>query len=368
MPEKYKKTAQSLYLDEIKGSELDNFLAMGWYRMGPTIFSIFYIFYENQLLSTIWLRTPLKQYTYSKSLKKLLRKNGSSLTHVVVPFKYSKELDDLYQKYRHTFKGNLPDSLDEYMMNSLGLGIYDTYLVKVYEGEQLIACSIFDQGENTLASIFGFYDPSYSVMSLGLYTMLLEIEYAIQHEMEAYYIGYFIPGNPRFDYKLRVGNIEYLDFKTREWICFDAFEYDQTPIKVVRRKLKALHSKLNETYDSRIYQNAFIDANIIEFFPMKYVDDPVILVIETLSNSQTIILCIYDVSLESYKMYQCQIVDSPFSRYNRDWVEALDDQTLKDQLVIQKTLKVCKTIAPIERWLNEAKVLSQSDKNTNSAT
>lgn len=351
MPEKYKKTAQSLYPDEIKGSDLDDFLAMGWYRMGPTIFSIFYIYYEQQLLSTVWLRTPLKHYTYSKSLKKLLRKNGSCLTHIVEPFTFCHELDDLYQKYRLTFKGSLPDSLDSYMMGSLSLNIYDTYLVKVYENETLVACSLFDIGEKTLASIFGFYDPSYGVMSLGLYTMLLEIEYAIRNDMEVYYMGYFIPGSPRFDYKLRIGNIEYLDFKTCRWLSFDSFEYEYTPIKIIRRKLQTLHSKLSKTYDCKIFQNAFIDVNIIEFFPMRYVEDPIILVIKTLSNSESTFICIYDVRLESYKLYQCQIVDSTFTSYNKEWIDALDDQTLKDKLVIQRTLKVCKTIRPIERWI-----------------
>jgi arginine-tRNA-protein transferase len=124
MPKKYKKTADSLFLDEIKGSDLDYFLAQGWYRMGPTIFTTHYIYYNATLFSTIWLRTPLESYSYSKSLKKLLRKNKAQLIHEFEPYEYDIELEVLYEKYTSVFKGNLPDSLDSYMMDSLGMEIY----------------------------------------------------------------------------------------------------------------------------------------------------------------------------------------------------------------------------------------------------
>jgi len=357
MSNKTRKTAQSLYLDTIKASDLDDFLSRGWYRMGPTIFCSFFIFFERSLFSTIWLRTPLENYKLSKSLKKLDRKNKARLTHSFEPFEYSDTVEELYQKYRLTFKGNLPEYLDSYMMDSLDMDIYDTYLVKVYAEDSLIACSIFDVGDNSLASIFGFYNPAYSSMSLGLYTMLLEIEFAKQEQMSFYYIGYFVPGNPRFDYKLRLGNIEYLDFKTSQWLSLEIFDFEQTPIKLIRRKLDSLKSKLNQKkYDTIIYQNAFIDVNIIEFFPLRYVEDPLIMFLQGYSSTQSlseIIICIYDVRIGSYKLYQCQILDSSFSRYNQDWVDSLDDGTFKYRLIIKKTLKTCKTIAPIERWMQQ---------------
>lgn len=354
MPKKYKKTADSHSLDEVKGSMLDHFLAMGWYRMGPTIFTTHYIFYNEDLFSTIWLRTPLTDYTYSKSLKKILRKNNSQFTYDFEPYSYASELDELYEKYKLAFKGNLPESLERYMMDSLDLDIYDTYLVKVYSEDVLIACSIFDLGEKALSSLFGFYDPEFSAMSLGIYTMLLEIEFALQNDMELYYIGYFVPGNPRFDYKLRIGHIEHFDFKTSEWYSFDTFDYEQTPIKIIRRKLDTLYVALNRKYDVKIYQNAFIDVNVIEFFPMRFLEDPLILLIQNELNTEAeenLLICIYDVRAESYKLYSCQIHDSIFSCYNHSWIETLDDETFKYELVIKQTLKVCKTVLPIERSL-----------------
>lgn len=354
MPINLKKTAQSLYLEEVKGSTLDEFLSRGWYRMGPSIFSTHYIYFEGTIYSCIWLRTCLDDYTYPKSLAKLYRKNTSRLTHTFEPVEYSDDLEDLFQKYRLTFKGNLPDTLSAYMMDSLDKNIYETYLVKVFAEDRLIACSIFDIGENSIASIFGFYDPAFSSMSLGLYTMLLEIEFAKQNAIQLYYIGYFVPGNPRFDYKLRIATIEYLDFKTRKWFTFDAFDYEDTPIKVIRRKLEILQSKLNNNYDVTIWQNAFIDVHIIELFPMKYLEDPVIILIKELPDFQSedhIVVCTYDIRSQLYKLYYCEILDAIFSCYNPEWLHGLESGTYKQRLVIRKTLKTCKTTKPIERWI-----------------
>lgn len=358
MPKKINKTAQNLYLEEIKGPVLDDFLEKGWYRMGPTIFSSFYIFYKNELFSTIWLRTQLESYQNTKSLKKLNRKNRAALTHKVEKFQYTAELEALYQKYRVGFKGNLPDTLASYMMDSLSLPIYDTCLLSVYHDDTLIACSIFDLGEKTLASIFGFYDPVYSNYSLGLYTMLLEIAYGQEQDMDTYYVGYFVPGNPRFDYKLRLGGVEYLDFKTREWYNIAQFDYEKTPINIISQKLSSLQSSLKKEYGATLYQNAFIDVHIIEYFPMRYLDDPLFLIFEGLSSyksEENIVVITYDVQAAAYKLYHCQILHAVFSNYNPDWLKGLDDETFKYQMVIKKTLKTCKTVKPIVKFFLEQK-------------
>ena len=49
--------------------------------------------------------------------------------------------------------------------------------------------SVFDMGATALQSIIGMYDPDYNEDSLGVYTMLLEVEWAIEQGYELYYIG-----------------------------------------------------------------------------------------------------------------------------------------------------------------------------------
>lgn len=358
------KTAQSLYIEHIRGNDLDEFLGKGWYRMGPSIFTSHYIYYQEELFSVVWLRTVLKNYKLSKSLRKLSRKNSALYTHSIEPYFYSDDLEELYQAYKKTFKGDLPESLTKYMMDSLGLEIYDTRLVKVYDGKQLIACSIFDVGKKTIASIFGFYKPEYSAMSMGLYTMILEIEFCQEHQMDFYYVGYFVPGNPRFDYKLRLGHIEYLDMHSGTWEDSDTFSYDHTPLAVTKSKLSTLLSRLDKKHKATLYKNAYIDVHMIEYFAMNYVEEPLLVIFEKASadlDEHQFVVCTYDVRSERYKLLLCQVMHPGFSNYNPEWIEKLDDLTYKDQLVATKTLKKCKTIAPVERWLDNAQLLFKTE-------
>ncbi len=348
------KLAQSLYLEQIRGELLDHFLSKGWYRMGPSIFTSHFILYDNQLYSTIWLRTILKDYALSKSLRKIKKKNNKAFTHVIEPFQQSREIDDLYQVYKKVFKGPLPDTLADYMTHSLESGVYDTRLVKVYHEDKLVACSIFDVGTQSIGSIFGFYHLEYTNYSLGLYTMLIEIDFCQSHAMDYYYMGYFVPGNPRFDYKLRLGHQEYLELKSDSWLAMDKFSYDHTPLAIAHNKLLALQEKTKDSTASVLYKNAFIDAHIIEYFPMDYVEAPLLLLFNNLTadlGEDQLYVCYYDVKSGHYRLEICDRLNGSFSNYRPDWLEKLDSETYKFQLVTYKTIKICKTVAPIERWI-----------------
>jgi len=348
--------AQSLNLESIKGNRLDKFLAKGWYRMGASIFTSHYIHYEKDLFSTIWLRNILNDYQPSKSLRKIFRKNNERFSYVIEPYSYTEELENLYQRYRTTFKGNIPESLSEYMMGSLESEVFDTRIVKVYDQDKLAAASIFDSGADSIASIFGFYDPEYGPLSLGLYTMLLEIEFCKANDLAIYYVGYFVPGNSRFDYKLRLGCQEYLDFKSDTWISIDEFKAEQTPLAVTTKKLSFLQEKLGTKINSKISKNAFVDAFIIEFFYMKYVEAPLILILENkaLEDNQQVI-CTFDIRQNKYQLLLCHLLPRSFSNYNPDWLDKMDDQNCTDQYVVIKNLKSCKTPLPILRWVEGQK-------------
>ena len=240
------------------------------------------------------------------------------------------------------------------MSGSLETTVYDTRIIKVYHEDKLIACSIIDLGQETLASIFGMYDPEYRSYSLGLYTMMLEVEICLTAEMPYYYMGYFVPGNPRFDYKLRVGQIEYFDMRTEKWLPYSVFEKSQTPIEISRKKLTTLIKALAMNLPLILNQNAYIDANIIEYFPLVYLEYPLIILMNGLSyplEEGQVIITVYDIRKESYLLLVCDSFQDGLSNYNPTWLEKLDDKTIKEEYIIVKTLKQCKTSKPIERWV-----------------
>ncbi len=258
----------------ISGAELDAYLAKGWYRMGQDIFTCYLLHFNRQVYSSLWLRLPLKGYEFRSGIRKILRRNGRKFQIFYRPATIDIEKELLYQKYRKDFKGDLPPSLKEALMDGGKTNIYNTYETAVYDGRRLMAFSFFDLGENSLASIKGVYDPDYSAYSLGFYTMLLEIEYGLQNNFEYFYPGYFVPGYSRFDYKLRIGKpeeVEFYDSGTMRWLPMKSFRIEDAPVRVLGRKLSTAARKLTAAginceilFDSLSYSN---EPLVSEDFP-----------------------------------------------------------------------------------------------------
>ena len=82
--------------------------------------------------------------------------------------------------------------------------------IAVYDGAELIAASYIDVGDRSMASILCIYSQKYKKYSLGIYTMLLEIDLAKRLGLDYYYPGYVLDQPSAFDYKLLLGPCEWL--------------------------------------------------------------------------------------------------------------------------------------------------------------
>jgi arginine-tRNA-protein transferase len=85
--------------------------------------------------------------------------------------------------------------------------------IAVYKEENLIAKSFFDVGANSISSIYGIFAPEITDRSLGILTMLLEIDFALKNGKKFYYHGYAYEGNSFYDYKKRFHNLQRFDWK-----------------------------------------------------------------------------------------------------------------------------------------------------------
>ena len=208
------------YPQEIYPEELDDYLSKGWFRMGQTIFTCRFITFKDILYTTIWLRLCLDGFEYSKSQRKLLNRNRRNFTIVSRKAIFDQEKDQLYQTHKKRFDGHVAKSLQSSLFGDTSFNIYDTYEIAIYDDDRLVGCSFFDRGEKTLASIMGMFHPDYNKYSLGYYSMLEEIAYGQQHNYNHYYPGYVVPGYGKFDYKLRIGAVDYFDENTASWLPY----------------------------------------------------------------------------------------------------------------------------------------------------
>lgn len=233
-------------INRIPAENLDEYLAKGWFRMGQTIFTCWFLFMEKGFFSAIWIRQDLQGFTFKKRSRKLMNRNAKLFTYHIEPACIDLKKEKLYKKHRVRFKTGVHRTLNQSLMSGANFSIYDTCQIEVYLGKELVAASFFDVGKNSIASINGIFDPKYDQYSLGFYTMLLEMEYAMKTGKRYYYPGYVVPGNPRFDYKARIGNVDYYDLYNKEWKPYDQLEIKNIPSQLLKGKLSLVQFYLNK--------------------------------------------------------------------------------------------------------------------------
>ena len=74
------------YPEILRPEELDRYLAMGWFRMRQSCLSCDILLKEYSVHNTVWIRTPLEGYNFSKSLRKLMRRNNRRFSSTLTPF------------------------------------------------------------------------------------------------------------------------------------------------------------------------------------------------------------------------------------------------------------------------------------------
>jgi leucyl-tRNA---protein transferase len=227
---------KTLVPDSLSGSELDRYLAMGWYRMNQSIFTTTHLI-ADEIHRVHWLRFPLLEIRDGASHGRIRRRTRSF--KVIIENFTSIRLDhkELYSRYRGSIDFNGPLSIQQCLWDAEDAhrNLFRTQCISVFDEDKLIAGGYFDLGDRSAASILHFFDPAYKRYSLGRYLMLLTVDYLKACGYEFYYPGYVITGNPKMDYKLFMGKgaAQYFDPETGTWMHFqnrilNAEEYSES--------------------------------------------------------------------------------------------------------------------------------------------
>lgn len=234
--------------------------------MGLSIFTTHFLFFDDQLYNAVWLRLPLTDYKFRKSLRKIKNKVENNFRVSIDKASFSDEKEQLFEAYKLQFKGNLHSSLRTYMLDDEFHNVYNTYQCCVYDGEKLIAFSFFDIGLKSTASILAAYDHNYSSFSLGMYTMLAEIEYSQKIEAKYYYPGYFVPKFDRFDYKCRIGNTQFYNYFSKSWDETELFDDSRNLAEQLKLKVEKMFLALYEL-DINVFVINYKNYELGDFYP-----------------------------------------------------------------------------------------------------
>ena len=221
--------------------QLDAFLERGWRPTGQSIYTSDYLRTDDdELHGCLQIRLPLRDFAFKKRHRKLLRRNKKRFTAQYAKAGFpDQELLAVNRRYMAVHPDKTREDLEYNVINEAGQQVLNTHVLRIFEGEQLVAFSYFDLGQRVMYAKAGIYDPQYATASLGLYTMLLEVERALELGFTHYYPGYYSPTFSAFDYKLRLGPMEYRDISTAEWRAHasDPEKQPQDPLRINREKL-----------------------------------------------------------------------------------------------------------------------------------
>lgn len=325
------------YPEQIKGKELDDYLANGWYRMGQTIFTTHFLCFGEAFYSAIWVRLDLEKHEFSKSLRKIIKRNNERFQ-----FHFGKAVIDisrenLYQRYRVTFPGMIAPSIIDSLQDGEHFNVYNTYEFTVYDGDKLIAVSYFDLGRNSIASILGFYDPDYKAYSLGLYTMLMEVEYGKIQQFKYFYPGYVVPGYDRFEYKLRIGEVDYYDLRSGDWLPYTELSREEIPIYRMRVKLEilrqaALKARLNLPF--KFYP--LFEANLFGYPSLPFFDYPLMVYGGETAEEDGHYILVFDPRTGQYQLLLCSNFDYSLFYFNDAYTSVFNSERHFAQLILME--------------------------------
>jgi len=90
----------------------------------------------------------------------------------------------------------------------------DTFILEYRNADdQLIACALSDRLEDGLSMVYSFFEPDESKRSLGSFMIADHVRLATEWGLPYVYLGYWVDGSAKMDYKRRFKPIETL---TRE--------------------------------------------------------------------------------------------------------------------------------------------------------
>ena len=167
------------------------------------------------------VRTRVREFELSKSWRRVLNTNADLVREPVEP-RATREQFRLLKRYlagRHEGGGMSAMSYREYasMVNDSPVkSVIFEYRNGPGDDAPLVAASVTDVLSDGLSMVYTFFDPSTPRRSLGTFMILDHIRYAAELGAPHVYLGYWVKGSPKMDYKRRFEPLDILDGD--EWV------------------------------------------------------------------------------------------------------------------------------------------------------
>ena len=164
------------------------------------------------------IRIPVEQFRPSRTHRRILRRNADTVRRPCEAWATETQYD-LFRRYldsRHSAGGmadmdafDFASMVDETPINSTVV----EYALEDREAgtQRLIAACLSDILGDGLSMVYSFFDPDEADRSLGTHMILDHIKLAGEMGLPHVYLGYWVPGSPKMDYKIGYRPFELCD-------------------------------------------------------------------------------------------------------------------------------------------------------------
>lgn len=205
------RTARDLVLDPGDPRLPDAYaraLAWGFRRSGDLVYRP----HCHGCRACIPVRIPVDAFRPDRSQRRCLARNADVQARIL-PAGEDGERFELYRRYlvnRHPGGGMDDHGKAEFAQFLVGSWSHGRFL-ELRAGGRLLAVAVTDLVDDALSAVYTFYDPSETARGLGTLAILQQVEWARREGRRHLYLGYWIPGHAKMDYKRRYQPLEQFD-------------------------------------------------------------------------------------------------------------------------------------------------------------
>jgi len=191
------------YIPNATKSLASELIKRGWRRFGNSYFHP--ICHGCNECKNI--RIDVENFKPTKSQKRAIKKNRYTTIYIQKPtLTYEHvELYNRYHKFKESKSGwtynetDLQTYYEEFVLGAHDFGKEVLYFVE----NRLAGVDLIDILDDGISAIYFFYDPEFERLSLGIYSLLIQIELAKNLGLKWIYLGYWVRGCASFAYKTK---------------------------------------------------------------------------------------------------------------------------------------------------------------------
>jgi arginine-tRNA-protein transferase len=149
------------------------------------------------------IRLELSRFEPNATQRRTQRKGDALLQVRIGPPRIDAQRIDLFNSHRDQrslARGDEPIDAPGYA-SFLTDTCCETLELTCWHANRLVACAIADAGRESLSAVYTFFDPSFTLLSLGTYCILREAQFCRETHRRYLYLGFYIAASPHMSYK-----------------------------------------------------------------------------------------------------------------------------------------------------------------------